>query len=92
MFAKIVVLTLHSVSSSYDIKILGAEWVNRKYDRLGALCCGYSHGFMVNVSKEELVEKRMKNIMDTKDAGAEAMMFLCPCVLCILETEQKPKV
>lgn len=70
-------------------ELIGAERVNRKYDRLGALCCGYSQGSMVNVSKEALVEWRMKNIMDAKDAGAEAMVFLCP--VCVLYLRNRAK-
>lgn len=62
-------------------ELIGAERVNRKYDRLGALCCGLNLYSMANVSKEVEVEWRMKNIMDAKDAGAEAMVFLCP--MCI---------
>ena len=70
-------------------ELIGAERVNRKYDRLGALCCGYSQDSMVNVSKEVLTEWRMKNIMDAKDAGAEAMVFLCP--VCILGLRSRAK-
>ncbi len=62
-------------------ELIGAERVRRKYDRLGALCCGLNLYSMANVSKEVEVEWRMKNIMDAKDAGAEAMVFLCP--MCI---------
>ncbi|NVM36597.1 MAG: (Fe-S)-binding protein [Candidatus Lokiarchaeota archaeon] len=70
-------------------ELIGAERVNRKYDRLGALCCGGVQGSMVNVSKEVEVEWRMKNIMDAKDAGAEAMVFLCP--ICIFGLRSRAK-
>jgi len=70
-------------------ELIGAERVNRKYDRLGALCCGLNLNSMVNVSKEVEVEWRMKNIMDAKDAGAEAMVFLCP--MCILGLRSRAK-
>jgi Fe-S oxidoreductase len=63
-------------------QLIGAERVSRKYDREDALCCGNAQAGMVNVSKEVEVEWRMKNIMDAKEAGAKAMVFLCPvCVL-----------
>ena len=70
-------------------ELIGAERVNRKYDRLGALCCGGVQGFMVNVPKEVEEEWRMKNIMDAKDAGAEAMVFLCP--MCIYGLRSRAK-
>ena len=70
-------------------ELIGAERVSRKYDRLGALCCGGIQGSMVNVSKEVEEEWRMKNIMDAKDAGAEAMVFLCP--MCIFGLRGRAK-
>jgi Fe-S oxidoreductase len=70
-------------------ELIGAERVKRKYDRLGALCCGYSQGAMVNVSKEELIQWRMKNIIDAKDAGAEAMVYLCPVCVAYLRNRTK---
>lgn len=62
-------------------ELLGAYRVERKYDRERALCCGGVQAAMENVSKEQENSWRMKNIMDAKDAGAEAFIFLCP--LCI---------
>jgi len=70
-------------------ELIGAERVNRKYDRLEALCCGGIQGSMVNVSKEVEEEWKMKNLMDAKDAGAEAMVFLCP--MCILGLRSRGK-
>ncbi len=70
-------------------ELIGAERVNRKYDRLEALCCGGIQGSMVNVSKEVEEEWKMKNLMDAKDAGAEAMVFLCP--MCILTLRSRAK-
>jgi Fe-S oxidoreductase len=70
-------------------ELIGVERVNRKYDRENALCCGNSQAGMANVSKEVEVEWRMKNIMDAKDAGAEAMVFLCP--VCILGLRSRAK-
>ena len=70
-------------------ELIGVDRVNRKYDRLKALCCGYSQGSMAKVSKEVLVEWRMKNIMDAKEAGAEAMVFLCPVCVSYLRNRAK---
>jgi len=70
-------------------ELIGTERVSRKYDRVDALCCGNAQAGMVNVSKEVEVEWRMKNIMDAKDAGAEAMVFLCP--VCILGLRSRAK-
>jgi Fe-S oxidoreductase len=70
-------------------ELIGAERVNRKYDRINALCCGNAQAGMVNISKEVEVEWRMKNIMDAKDAGAVSMVFLCP--VCILGLRSRAK-
>ena len=70
-------------------ELIGVERVNRKYDRINALCCGNAQAGMENVSKELEVEWRMKNIMDAKDSGAEAMVFLCP--VCILGLRGRAK-
>ncbi|MFX1567542.1 MAG: heterodisulfide reductase-related iron-sulfur binding cluster [Promethearchaeota archaeon] len=70
-------------------QLIGVDRVKRKYDRINALCCGNAQAGMVNVSKEVEVEWRMKNIMDAKDAGAEAMVFLCP--MCILGLRGRSK-
>lgn len=59
-------------------ELIGVTRVERKYDRMGALCCGGAQGAMVDVSKDEIREWRMKNIDDAREAGAEAMIFLCP--------------
>ncbi|MBN2282405.1 MAG: (Fe-S)-binding protein [Deltaproteobacteria bacterium] len=59
-------------------ELIGVTRVERKYDRVGALCCGGAQGAMADVSKDEIREWRMKNIDDAREAGAEAMIFLCP--------------
>jgi len=70
-------------------KLIGVERVNRKYDRMYALCCGGAQGAMSTVSKEELEEWRNKNLMDAKEHGAEAMVFLCP--MCVLGLRSRAK-
>ena len=70
-------------------ELIGVERVNRKYDRENALCCGATQGSMLNVSKEEQEEWRMRNLIDAKEAGAEAMVFLCPICVLVLRSRAK---
>ncbi|MFX1315800.1 MAG: heterodisulfide reductase-related iron-sulfur binding cluster [Promethearchaeota archaeon] len=70
-------------------ELVGVERVSRKYDRENALCCGATQGSMLNVSKEEQEEWRMRNLIDAKEAGAEAMIFLCP--ICVLSLRSRAK-
>ncbi|MFX1296523.1 MAG: heterodisulfide reductase-related iron-sulfur binding cluster [Promethearchaeota archaeon] len=69
--------------------LIGVERVNRRYDRVNAMCCGGTMAGMKNVSKEVFNEWRMKNINDAKEHGAEAMVFLCP--ICALTLRNKGK-
>jgi Fe-S oxidoreductase len=55
-------------------ELLGVERVDRKYDRDGALCC------TAVISPNDKYWKM--NLTDAKNAGAEAMVFLCP-VCCL---------
>jgi Fe-S oxidoreductase len=70
-------------------ELIGVERVKRKYDREGALCCGAIQLSMDNISKEEEHKWRMKNIMDAKEAGAEAFILLCP--ICIFGLRGRAK-
>mgnify|MGYP000156111562 CR=1 FL=1 len=70
-------------------ELIGVERVKRKYDRLNALCCGGAMAGMSTIPKETVEEWRMKNIMDAKENGAEAMVFLCP--LCALSLRSRAK-
>ncbi len=70
-------------------ELIGVERVKRKYDRENALCCGSTQGLMINISKEEQNEWRMKNIIDAREAGAEAIVFLCP--ICTLSLRSRAK-
>jgi len=70
-------------------QLIGVERVDRKYDKENALCCSGAMGAMVDVPKETVNEWRMKNVMDAKDHGAEAMVFLCP--LCVLSLRSRAK-
>ncbi|MDY6966245.1 MAG: (Fe-S)-binding protein [Halobacteriota archaeon] len=59
--------------------LIGVERVKRKYDGIDALCCG---GPLAYVDKRKAREVRKRNLNDAKDAGAEAIAFLCPvCVM-----------
>jgi Fe-S oxidoreductase len=55
--------------------LLGVERVARKYDRESALCCG---GLFSRIDPERIKPTMGKNIQDALEAGAEAMVFLCP--------------
>jgi hypothetical protein len=70
-------------------ELIGVERVNRKYDRIDALCCGGAMMGMENYSKEETLSWRKKNISDAKDHGAEAMVFLCPFCATTLRNSSK---
>ncbi|MFX1573159.1 MAG: hypothetical protein ACFFB0_10455 [Promethearchaeota archaeon] len=60
-------------------ELLGVERVDRKYDRERALCC------TAVISPNDKYWKM--NISDAKQAGAEAMVFLCP--ICCLYLRSK---
>jgi Fe-S oxidoreductase len=70
-------------------KLIGVERVKRKYDRVNALCCSGVMATMLNVPKETMDAWRMKNIMDAKEHGAEAMVFLCPMCATVLRNRSK---
>ena len=70
-------------------ELIGVERVDRKYDRVGALCCSGIISVMLNLGKEESNKWRMNNIMDAKEAGAEEMIFLCP--ICVLNLRSRAK-
>jgi hypothetical protein len=59
--------------------LMGAERVDRKYDRESALCCG---GLFARIYPERIEPKIAGNIQDALDHKAEAMVFLCP--LCMV--------
>jgi heterodisulfide reductase subunit B len=56
-------------------ELLGVERVARRYDRESALCCG---GLFSRIDPERIKPTMAKNIQDALEAGAEAMVFLCP--------------
>ncbi|MHA1728735.1 MAG: heterodisulfide reductase-related iron-sulfur binding cluster, partial [Promethearchaeota archaeon] len=62
-------------------ELLGVERVDRKYDRENAMCC------TAVISPEDKYWKM--NLADAKEAGAEAMVFLCP--ICCLYLRSKAK-
>jgi Fe-S oxidoreductase len=70
-------------------ELIGVERVARKYDRETALCCGGVQATMLNISKEESDEWKMRNLIDAKENGAEAMVFLCP--ICVLNLRTRAK-
>ncbi|MFX1284220.1 MAG: heterodisulfide reductase-related iron-sulfur binding cluster [Promethearchaeota archaeon] len=70
-------------------ELIGVERMDRKYDRMGALCCTSAMSAMQNLTRDYIEEWRMKNILDAKEAGAQAMVFLCP--LCVLPLRSRVK-
>jgi Fe-S oxidoreductase len=59
--------------------LAGAKRVERKYEGLNGLCCGSP---LMAKDKERALQVKMRNILDAKESGAEAMIFLCP--MCFL--------
>ena len=55
--------------------LIGAERVGRKHDRQEALCC---MGMVKRIDPERGKRFQDMNLRDAVDAGAEAMVFLCP--------------
>jgi Fe-S oxidoreductase len=56
-------------------ELIGVERVARKYDRESAQCCG---SLFSRIYPEKMLPLVEANIRDAVDAGAEAMVFLCP--------------
>jgi len=67
-------------------RLIGIERVERRYDRINALCCG---GPIVATDYERAGKIKDMNIKDALDAGAEAMVFLCP--LCFLGLRRRAR-
>ncbi len=56
-------------------ELIGVERVVRKYDRESAQCCG---SLFSRIYPERIKPMMEANIQDALEAGAEAMVFLCP--------------
>ena len=56
-------------------ELVGANRVERAFDRENALCCA---GIKMALGKGDPRPDQEKNIRDAKDAGAQAMVCLCP--------------
>ncbi len=55
--------------------LIGAERVDRKHDREDSLCC---MGLVARIDPERGKRFQDMNLRDAVNAGAEAMVFLCP--------------
>ena len=66
----------HFIDEFFDL--VGARRVERAYDRKGAPCCG---GAKFLLGKGDPGPEQVKNILDAKNAGAKALVCLCP--MCI---------
>ena len=68
--------------------LISVERVERKYDRLNALCCGCAVSPHLGHEKGELYKSL--NIQDAKIHGAQAIVFMCPfCALQMREEANK---
>ncbi|HDM09888.1 MAG TPA: (Fe-S)-binding protein [Desulfobacteraceae bacterium] len=56
-------------------ELIGVERVERKYDRESAQCCG---GLFSRIYPDRIKPMMEANIRDGIEAGADAMVFLCP--------------
>lgn len=65
-------------------ELIGGERVDRRHDRENALCCGTP---VLPKDLERFEEIQDKNIEDSKEAGADAMVFTCP--ICALSLREK---
>ena len=66
--------------------LIGVERVKRKYDGINALCCGAPLSL---VDKKRVFDIQKRNIDDAKDAGSQAITFLCP--VCAMNLRDKAK-
>lgn len=66
--------------------LIGVERVERKYDGINALCCGAPLSL---VDKKRVFDIQKRNIDDAKDAGSQAITFLCP--VCAMNLRDKAK-
>jgi len=66
--------------------LIGVERVKRKYDRMNALCCATP---IVATDQQRASSIKDGNIKDALDAGAEAMIFLCP--VCFLSLRRRAR-
>lgn len=67
-------------------ELMGVERVDRKHDKVNALCCGTP---VLDKDKNRFQEIQDRNIKDAKDADAEAMVFTCP--ICALSLREEAK-
>jgi len=66
--------------------LIGVERVKRRYDRINALCCATP---IVATDRERASKIKDMNIKDALEAGAEAMVFLCP--ICFLSLRRRAR-
>jgi Fe-S oxidoreductase len=69
-------------------ELAGVERVMRRYDRESALCCG---GLFSRIDPERINPLMDANLVDAKEAGAEAMVFLCPLCMVTLGAKAMEK-
>jgi Fe-S oxidoreductase len=57
------------------LRHISVERVERRYDREGALCCSGAVSFL---QPSMAADVRARNLDDARQAGAQAMCYLCP--------------
>lgn len=62
-------------------ELIGVERVARKHDRENALCCGTP---IIHREPERAAKFQKMNVIDARQHGAEAMVFLCPMCFIVL--------
>ncbi|MBU2513945.1 (Fe-S)-binding protein [bacterium] len=70
-------------------ELVGVKRVEREYDRLNAMCCGSTKMMLTGADPKPDQEK---NFIDAKNAGAKAMVCLCPICMhsfSMISQEQK---
>ncbi len=65
--------------------LMSVERVERKFDRINALCCGSP--ISPHRGHEEGESYKQENIQDAKESGATAMVFMCP--FCALQMREE---
>jgi len=66
--------------------LIGANRVKRKYDGKNALCCS---SLLALHNRKEGPDCTESNIEDAMDAGAQAMVYLCPICKSMLKESAK---
>lgn len=72
------------------LEILGCEVTEMKHNKENSLCCSSP----ISISNQSLAQKiQRKNISEAKEAGADAIAFVCPgCISFLAKSAAKKKI